>query len=101
MINPVETIKNQKTTMRAKSGEFKTKLPNHPALDYADRFVKHSVESLPVLTGMALLWSIVDKGNGIPFKKAFLNNAKNIILPVMVVTSAITSFIETGNNKTK
>ena len=94
MIEPVNNINMSKTGI-GKTPSNKSALQESPFITrYADSFVKHSVDSAPVLSGLTLVWSVLDKSRGIPFKKALSNNIKNFFLPVMLVTSAITALLE-------
>lgn len=72
------------------------------ALKYADSFLHHSVESVPAMLTMTVLWSYLDKAAGkTTFKNAFANNVKGFFLPVLVASSALLSYIDNRNAKNK
>ena len=98
MIPPV-SINQNNPNFRSRIDNAKIKVKEIPAVNYADLFIKHSIDSLPVLTTMDIIWSCIDKSNGIPFKKAFVNNTKKIVLPIMLISSAIMTIIESVNIK--
>lgn len=69
---------------------------------YADSFVKHSVQSAPMLLALTGLWSFVDyKSAKIPMKTSLANNFKSFFLPVMLVSSLLLSVIDNKNNNHK
>lgn len=66
---------------------------------YMDSFVKHSVSSVPTLGALTVFWSFVDKTRYGSVPKALGHNIKTFMLPVMVITSAVTAFIENKGPK--
>ena len=97
MIEPVSNINTPKNTGMQKEKNTPQRQERSFVMRYADSFIKHSIDSAPTLTGLTLVWSFLDKSRGIPLKKAFSNNIKNFFLPVILVTSAVTAFIENKN----
>lgn len=61
---------------------------------YTDSFVKHSVQSAPMLLALTGLWTVFDSSRSIPLKKAAMNNMKNFFLPVIIASSALLAVIE-------
>ena len=96
-INPACQIPFKRNLQVTQKNE---KLQTNPALKYADSFLHHSVESIPAMLSMTVLWSYIDKASGkMPFKKAFFNNMKGFFLPVLVASSALLSYIDNRNAK--
>ncbi len=62
---------------------------------YIDSFVSNAKQSTPMLLGVTALWALFDKSSRkIPLKKAFMNNLKGFFIPVILISSALLSFIE-------
>lgn len=69
------------------------------AKPYADSFLKHAKQSVPVLLGLTAVWTAADKyTRQIPLKKAFSHNMTGFFAPVLICSSALLSFVE--NKKT-
>ena len=98
MIPPVGYIQNN-PKFENKISDIKNNAKQSTLYNYAETFIRHSAESLPTLAVIDIFWSFMDKCNGVPFKKALVNNTKKVLLPVMLVTSAITTIIERVNSK--
>lgn len=104
MIKPVSETSSFEVTKQQKKSIFAQKKINENSpylVRYADSFVRHSVESAPVLGGLTVFWSFVDKSRFGTMKKALTYNTKNFLLPVMLITSGITAFIDNRKAKTK
>lgn len=104
MIKPVLETNSFEATNQTRKNIFpKRKVDeNSPyILRYADSFVKHTVDSAPVLGALTVFWSFIDKGRFGTMKKSLGYNAKNFLLPVMIITSGITAFIDNKKPKTK
>lgn len=64
-----------------------------------DSFVKHSVESAPVLLGLSSLWALVEsKTSKIPFKDTLKTNLIGFFVPTLLITSTILAVVENSNN---
>lgn len=61
---------------------------------YTDSFVKHSVQSAPMLLALTGLWTVLDTSRSIPLKQAAMNNMKNFFLPVIIASSALLAVID-------
>ena len=94
MIEPVSSINTPQKAGKQNTQRKESVRESSAVVRYADSFVSHSIDSAPVLSGLTLIWSFLDKSQGIPFKKALSNNIKRFFLPVMLVTSAVTAFLE-------
>lgn len=79
--------------------DIKNNAKQSTLFNYTETFVRHSAEALPSLAVIDIFWSFIDKCNGVPFKKALANNTRKVLLPVLLVTSAITTIIERVNSK--
>lgn len=102
MIKPVSEMNGSEVTNKGPKKIFPQRKidENSPyAIRYADSFVKHTVDSAPVLGALTVFWSFVDKSRFASMKKSLNYNVKNFFLPVLIITSAITSFID--NKKPK
>lgn len=85
---------------------------NRPILtgtkQYADSFVRNSIDSVPIMLAFTGAWSLFDKfAMKTTFKNAISHNFKNFFIPVTLVSSAVLAGIETvkfskqKNNNTK
>lgn len=101
MIQPIAqtSMSDSSNSRKAKTKVYSGVNQNSPYIArYADSFVRHSVESVPVMGALTVFWSFVDKNRFGSLPKAIKHNAKNFFLPVVLITSAVTAFIE---NRTK
>ena len=94
MVKPVSMGNMPKSSAVQGKNNKEAPQKNSFVRQYADSFVKHSIDSAPVLSGLTLVWSFLDKSRGVPLKKALSHNIKNFFLPVMLVTSSVTAYIE-------
>lgn len=63
---------------------------------YADSFVRNTVESAPIMLAFTGGWALFDKfAMKTTFKKAVSHNFKNFFVPVTLVSSAVLAGIET------
>ncbi len=75
--------------------EKKTSNTSSFVRNYTDSFVRNTKQSAPVLFGLTIAWSVLDKAmRSIPMKKSFTNNLVNFFAPVLLVSSAVVAGIE-------
>ncbi len=64
-------------------------------ISLADSFVKNTLEEAPVISGTSLAVSFIQAENKkAPLSKILKNNTKNIFLPVLLISSAVTAVFE-------
>jgi len=97
MIQRVSTPSNNTPSFK-KSSEKPTEHINdkiNRVSPYVDSFISNAKQSTPMFLGVTALWAVFDKSSRkIPLKKAFMNNLKGFFVPVILISSALLSFVE-------
>lgn len=101
MIKSITGVQNKVNAFAQKGMTSYNKIKNDAKMGgYTDSFVKHSKQSAPSFFAVSAIWAYMDKKTGkSTFKNALVNNVKNYMIPIVLVSSVILSFIENKNTK--